>query len=88
MANLPALLAAIRARPDDESTWLALAAYYRDARLDDEAAAVRMFWPAVRGSLSADRSLESALDLVARNAALLGRRAREIEERLHGRAAD
>jgi hypothetical protein len=81
MLDPSAVLAPIKANPDDESAWLALAAHYRDSGRHDEAAAVRVFWPTIRSTLSAGRSLESALDLLARNAALLGRRARETDGR-------
>ena len=37
LPELPALLAAIRARPDDESAWLALAAHDRDDGRDEAA---------------------------------------------------
>jgi hypothetical protein len=43
MPDLSTLLAAIQARPDDESAWLALAAHYRDNGRDDEAATMRVF---------------------------------------------
>jgi uncharacterized protein (TIGR02996 family) len=78
----PALLAAIAAHPDDEARWLALAAWLRDEGRHDEAAAVRAFWPALRDSLAAGRSLESALGLLRRHAGRLGRRARECEDRV------
>jgi uncharacterized protein (TIGR02996 family) len=77
----PDLLVAIRAAPDTESPWLALAGWFRDNGRDDEAAAVRVFWPVMRDSLAAGRTLESVLHLLRRNTTRLGRRAREIEER-------
>jgi hypothetical protein len=50
---------------------------------DDEAAAVRVFWPTLRDNIDAGVSVEQTLRELARHAARLGRRAREIE----GRAA-
>ncbi|MBO0700526.1 MAG: hypothetical protein J2P46_19170 [Zavarzinella sp.] len=76
----PNLLSAVRDAPNDERPWLALAAWLRDHGRDDEAATLRVFWPALQDSLAAGRSLESALDLVRANAWRLGPRAREIEE--------
>jgi hypothetical protein len=78
--DLPSPVGAIHNLPDDEAGWLALAAHYRDNGRDDEAAAVRVFWPALRDGLRL-RSLESVLDHVRRHADRLGRRAREFEER-------
>ena len=75
----PALLAAILADPDDEAAWLALAAWLRDEGRDDEAAAVRVFWPALRNSLGGGRTLDFALEYVRANARRLGREARRFE---------
>jgi hypothetical protein len=78
--DLPSLLAAIRSEPEAEPRWLALAAFLWNNGLDDDAAVVRVFWPAIRDSLANGRSLESALRLVHAHAGRLGRRARGIEE--------
>jgi uncharacterized protein (TIGR02996 family) len=75
----PALLAAILADPDDEVAWLALAAWLRDDGRDDEAAAVRVFWPALRNSLGGGRTLDFTLEYVRANARRLGREARQFE---------
>jgi len=77
----PAMLAAIRADPNDESCWLALAGWLWDNGRDDEAAAVRTFWPAIRDTLAAGRCLDSALEDLRRNAKILGDCARGIEMR-------
>src|SRR5262245_15688755 len=76
-----ALTAAVIADPDDESRWLALAAWFRDNGEDDTAASLRMFWPAVRDAVAGGRSLDSCLEFVRRNAWRLGPRARDFEER-------
>ena len=76
----PEHLAAIRDKPDDELRWLALAAWYWDNGREDEAAVVRVYRPTLRDNL-AHTSLEQTLADVRRNAWLLGRLAREIEER-------
>jgi uncharacterized protein (TIGR02996 family) len=78
MPELPAILGAIRERPDDGPRWLALAAWLRDNGRDDEAAAVRVYWPVLRDNL-ARASLESTMADVARHSRLLGQRAREVE---------
>jgi uncharacterized protein (TIGR02996 family) len=75
------LLVALRVNPDDETHWVALASWLRDNGRDDEADVIRVFWPVIRDSLTAGRSLESTLALVRQNAKRLGRRAREIERR-------
>ena len=80
----PALLAAIRADPDDGARWLALAGWFRDDGRDDESAAVRVFWLALRDSPAAGRSIDLVLADVGRNAGLLGASAREIEGRGRG----
>jgi hypothetical protein len=74
-------LDAIRADPTDEPRWLVLATWFAAAGRHDEAASIRVFWPALRDSLTAGRSLESELDDVRRHAALFGRLARAVEER-------
>jgi uncharacterized protein (TIGR02996 family) len=76
----PDLLDAILADPDDESPWLNLARWLWDNGRGDEAAAVRVFWPTLADSVAVGRTPDSALDVVRRNAARLGRRAREFEE--------
>jgi hypothetical protein len=78
----PSLLAALKANPDDEARWLLLARSFQDQGRDDEAAVLRVFWPAIRETLAVGRTLESSLDVVRRNAKRLGRRAREVEERV------
>ena len=78
--DLPGLVAAIRARPDDEAGWLALAAHFRDNRRDDPAAAVRVFWPALRNRLGG-RALESVLADVQEHSKVIGTTVREIEAR-------
>jgi uncharacterized protein (TIGR02996 family) len=87
MSELPDLLAAIRAEPNREANWLALAFWLADRGRDDEAAVVRVFWPALRDTVGAGTPLHQALRTVARNAARLGRRSREVEERV-GEASD
>ena len=87
MSDLPDLLAAIRDRPNDEARWLALAGWLRDHGRDDEAAVVRVFWPTLRDTVTAcGASVHQSLRKVVRNAARLGRRAREVEERVGGAA--
>jgi hypothetical protein len=80
MPDLPQLLDAIRARPD--AGWLALASWLRDNGRDDEAAAVRVYWPTLRDNVTVSGvSVELTVRELARHAARLGRRAREIEGR-------
>ena len=82
MPDLPQLLDAIRARPDAEAGWLALAGWLWDNGRDDEAAAVRVFWPTLRDTVTVSGvSVEQTLREVARHAVKLGRKAREIEGR-------
>jgi hypothetical protein len=76
-----ALTAAVAAEPDRESAWLALAAWFRDNGRDEEAAAVRVFWPALRDGLAGGRTLERILEYVRVNAWRLGPQAREWEKR-------
>jgi hypothetical protein len=82
MPDLAQLLDAIRAGPDAEAGWLALGSWLRDNGRDDEAAAVRVFWSALRDNLTDFCvSVEQTLRELGRHAARLGRRAREIEGR-------
>jgi hypothetical protein len=78
--DLPAILDTIRHQRDDERHWLALAGWLWDNGRDDEAAVVRVFWPVIRYEIECERSVEDALDLVRRNAELLGKQARESGE--------
>src|SRR4051794_7638029 len=80
MTDLPAVLDALRGRPDDRPRWLALSSWLRDNGRDDEADVVRALWPALRDSLAA-APLEATLGDVARNAGLLSAVAREVERR-------
>ena len=80
----PALLAAILANPDDGARWLALAGSYTDRGRTEEAATVRVYWPALRDGLAGGRSLDWLLEFVRLNAWRLGPQARELE----GRAFD
>jgi hypothetical protein len=83
--GLASLLAAIQERPDDGPRWLALASWYWDNGRDDEAAAVRVFWPVLRGNVvESEVPLHVTLRTLARNVARLGRRARAVEERSGG----
>lgn len=78
--DLTEILGAIRERPDDGHWWLALAAWLWARGRDDEAAAVQMFWPNLRGSvLASGVSVRATLRIVARRARLFGQRAREVE---------
>jgi uncharacterized protein (TIGR02996 family) len=82
MPDLPALLDAIRERPDDGLRWLALASWLWDNGRDDEAAAVRAFWPALRDTVvEAGVSLDETLRQVAWHSKTLARRAREMGSR-------
>ena len=81
MPERSAILAAIRDQPDDGPRWLALASWYWDNGRDDEAAAVRTFWPVLRDNLADGLSLDDTLADTARNARLLGQRARQVEAR-------
>jgi uncharacterized protein (TIGR02996 family) len=77
----PALLAAIVADPVRESAWLALAGWFLDNGRDDEAAAVRVFWPGMSANLATGATLESSPEAVRWGAPRLGACAWEIEER-------
>jgi uncharacterized protein (TIGR02996 family) len=82
MPILPALLDAIREEPNDERRWIALASWLWDNGRDDEAAVVRMFWPTLRDNVTISGvSLLQTLRQMTRHQRLLGRRAKEIEER-------
>ncbi len=79
-ADQDGILNALREWPDDEARWLALASWLSDNSRDDEAATVRVFWPTLRDNvLVAGLSVNATLRDVARHAAVLGRRAREVE---------
>jgi uncharacterized protein (TIGR02996 family) len=80
--DLPHLLAAIRADPGREAGWLAVAGWLSDNGRNDEAAAVRVFWPTLRDNVTVSGvSVEQTLRDLARHAIRLGKRAREIEGR-------
>jgi hypothetical protein len=82
MPDLPAILDAIRERPDDCARWRALASWLWDEGRDDEAAADRAIWPALRDNVvEAGVSLDETLRQVASHAKMLARRARAVEGR-------
>jgi len=77
--DLPALLDAIRRKPDRGFHWLALAAWLCGRGRYDEAAAVRVFWPQFRDYILAGHSAHLTLRRLARQPALWGQRARQFE---------
>ena len=79
MADLPDILAAIEDCPDQGSRWLALSAWLGQRGREDEAAAVRVFWPTLWERVEGGNCVRQALRTMARNAARLGRKARKIE---------
>jgi hypothetical protein len=82
MPDLPAILDAIRERPDDGARWEALGAWLWDNGRDDEAAAVRVYWPVLRDNVvEAGVSAEDTVADVARHARILGGAGREVERR-------
>jgi uncharacterized protein (TIGR02996 family) len=81
--DLVALLDALRERPEDGDRWLDLAAWLEDHGREDEAAAVRVYWPVFRDNVTvAGVPLGLTLRQVARQAGTLGPEARRIEENL------
>jgi hypothetical protein len=82
--DLPTIRDRIHAEPDHEPHWVALAAWLRDNGRVDEAAAVRVFWPALADGIGPRSPLDRFLALVARHAVRLGTRAREAAKRGRG----
>jgi uncharacterized protein (TIGR02996 family) len=87
MPDLPALLDAISANPDDGDRWLNLAQWYRDNGRNDEALTVRVFWPTLRDNL-AHASLEATLEDVVKHSKVLAGLAQEVEQRAHEAPTD
>jgi hypothetical protein len=82
MLDLPAVLAAIRDRPEDEARWLALSQWLWDEGRDDESVAVRLVWPTLRDSVTEEgKTVDETFAEVTRHATLLGKLARQVEER-------
>lgn len=67
--------------PTTEAEWLALAGRLWDDGFDDDAAAIRVFWPTIAETIAGGVPLEAALKQVRRHSARLARLARRIEER-------
>ena len=89
MPDRQAILDAIRERPDDGPHGLALASWLWDNGRDDEAAAVRAFWPALGYNVvEAGMSLDETLPQVAFHVKMLGRRAREMKAQSAERARE
>jgi hypothetical protein len=74
----PAVLRALRDRPDDGTAWARLTAWLVDHGHADEADAVRAFWPAIADSLAMGMPLTRAMALLGRHAAGLARLARRL----------
>jgi hypothetical protein len=70
-----------RQPPAPEADWLALAARLADDGRDDEAAVVRVYWPALEDTVATCVTLNAALDQIRRHAAQLGRLPPEAAER-------
>jgi hypothetical protein len=77
--DLPAIIDAIREGPADEACWLALSSWFWDNGRDDEADAVRVFWPVLRDNVEAGVTVEETLRQLKQHAATLGIRARRVE---------
>ena len=78
MRDLPTFCR-VRLDPEYDSNWTALSNWLKDKGKDDEAAAVRMFYLAIRDSMAEGMPLESAMELVSRHAGNLARLAGTIE---------
>jgi len=74
----------IRENPDDPTHWHALASWLADNGREEEAAVVRVFWPAIADTVALGVPVAEALEQVRRNAMRLGKAARDIEERSYG----
>jgi uncharacterized protein (TIGR02996 family) len=81
MPDLPAILNAIREKPDDGPRWLALASWLWDNGRDDEAAAVRVLWPIFRDNLGYT-TLDATLKNLEAHAPQFGNIARLMEARV------
>jgi hypothetical protein len=80
MPDPPTLLASIRANPDDGPRWLALAAWYAANGREDEAIAMRMFWPALRENVvTRGMTVDWVLADLAGHAGILATMARQVE---------
>jgi hypothetical protein len=83
--DLPAILGLIRADPDAETHWSAVADHLRDNGEYDLAIVVRGYWLSVRDCLRDGDSVEQAVEryraIGPRMLARIARRVREAEER-------
>jgi hypothetical protein len=73
-----AVLRAVRDRPEDGAAWAALTEWLADNGHEDEAGAVRAFWPAIADSLYMGMPLTRAMSLLRRHASGLGKLARRL----------
>jgi hypothetical protein len=73
-----AVLRAARDRPEDGAAWAALTGWLADNGHQDEADAVRAFWPAIADSLYMGMPLTRAMSLLGRHAAGLAKLARRL----------
>ena len=78
--ELEAILNRIRANSGCEAHWLDLAGWFCDNGRDDEAAAMRIYWPVLRDSISPRVTLDETIAFVVRHAGQIGRTARDVEE--------
>ena len=73
------ILDAIRRNPTAPVCWLGLAGWLADNGRDDEAAAVRVFYPVLVENLERGATVEETLTIVRRTAGRLAIRARRME---------
>lgn len=81
MDSIGTILDSIHERPDDPAQWQAYAYWLAANGRDDESDAVRVYWPTLVENIASGVSVEDTLKQLTAYAKVLGKRAREIEER-------
>jgi hypothetical protein len=84
--DLPAILDATQADPNCEGRWVA--SWLSDNGREDEAVAVRVFWPTLRDTVAERTPVREPMRQVVRDAIKLGRRAQRVESQHDNLVAD